>query len=69
MKLISFDELVTGTLTRKRVSWRRYGVNGEKRRAMVHRFDIPGGDTIVDVMKENVVKTSPLLAQLMKRGR
>jgi hypothetical protein len=56
-----------GLSTRRRVSYRRYGLNGEHRRPIVHRFDIKGGDTMMDLIKASITQSNPLLRRLMAK--
>ena len=57
-------ELMDSALHRPRVSFRRYGLNGEHRRPIFHRFDIKGGATLAQLMVENVTKNNSLLKRL-----
>lgn len=53
--------------TRPRVSYRRYGLNGEHSRPIIHRFDIKGGDTMMDLFKANFTSSNQLLRRLMAK--
>lgn len=64
-----FADIVTKCFRDRVVTWRRYGLNGEKRRPMIHRFEVPGGDTRLDIMRENITTDNALLRRLMKKGR
>lgn len=67
---MSFSQIVANALdpSRTRVSYRRYGLNNELRRPIIHRFNIKDGDTLGMLMAENVSGSNPLLRQLMNRG-
>lgn len=66
-KQLSVSMLISNQ--RRCVSWRKYGLNGEKRRAIIHRFEIIGGDTLADVMMENIHRSNHLLRSLIKGGK
>lgn len=57
-------EGVAWLMSAKRVTWRRCGKNGEARRPMVHRFEVAGGATLIDVMAANITRNSSLLSRL-----
>lgn len=61
-----FSEIAAACMRRRRVSWRRYGPNGEKRRPIIHRFDIKGGDRIIDILVADITRTCALLDRLKK---
>jgi hypothetical protein len=53
----------------RRVTYRTYGLHGEKRRPMFHRFEVKGGVTPLDVMAENVIRHNALFRALVQRGK
>ncbi len=53
----------------RRVTFRTYGMNGEHRRPMFHRFEVKGGVRVLDLIAENVARNNSLLRALMKRGK
>lgn len=69
--MTTFAQFVSKTwddsFKRPRVSYRRYGLNGEYRRPIIHRFDIKGGDTVMDLMTENITRSNSLLRRLQGR--
>ena len=65
----TLEEIVSFALNGKRVSWRAYGMHGERRRPMIHRFPVKGGDTVAEVMKENLTRTCALLETLARKSR
>lgn len=48
-KQISVDSMMD--FRRRNISWRKYGLHGELKRPIHHRFDIKGGDTMFDVLR------------------
>lgn len=62
-------DIVTKCFRDRVVSYRRYGLHGEYRRPIIHRFEIKGGDTRLDAMRENITQGNSLYNALMKRGR
>lgn len=54
-------------LSKRCVTWRRYGLSGELRRPMVHRFEVKGGDKLIALVAENVTRSNALFHRLSKR--
>lgn len=64
----SLSNILRCAWTRPRVSFRYYGPNNESRRPIFHRFDIKGGATMLDAMRENIVRHNALYRRLLLRG-
>jgi hypothetical protein len=67
----TFSEIVHNTLFSKRcVTWRTYGMNGEHRRPMFHRFHCKApAVTLSSLIAENVSRSNSLYNHLLKKGR
>lgn len=63
------SSVIAATMSAKRVSWRRYGLNGEKRRPIVHRFEVKGGATMMDAFVENLTRNNLLFEALKKKTK
>lgn len=53
------------SLHAKRVTFRKYGLAGEKRRPMFHRFEVKGGVSVASLMADNILQSNTLLRRLM----
>lgn len=62
------SELISSVLKR-RVSWRTYGMHGEKRRPMIHRHPCNAPSTVLDIVAENVSNGNALYKQLTRKGK
>jgi hypothetical protein len=60
----TFTDLITHMWTGKRVTFRVHGQHGELRKPMVHRFEVPGGISVSELMAQNVTKENALLKRL-----
>lgn len=65
----SYGEAIGWSMHAKRVTYRRYGLNGELRRPMIHRFEVRGGEPVTQLMANSIMQTNGLLKRLMKRGK
>lgn len=54
-------------VARNNVSYRTYGSQGQYQRAIFHRFDIKGGDSMQNVIANNIEKANPLYRYLMDK--
>jgi hypothetical protein len=52
------------SINRRNITFRRYGLNGELKRAMHHRFEVKGGVSMVSLIAENVTRNNELLRRL-----
>lgn len=67
----SVADIMTNTL-RAGVSYRRYGLHGEQRRLIVHRFPaskLKCESSMGEVMAETITQFNPLLRALMHKGK
>lgn len=62
-------EAISWSMTAKRVTYRQYGLHGELRRPMIHRFEVPGGVSVTALMAENITRENSLLKRLMRKGK
>lgn len=65
----SLADIVSWTMQAKRVTWRRFGANGERRRPIVHRFEVNGGEPASVILTDMITNANPLLARLAERPR
>lgn len=64
----SFSQMLHWVMNAKRVSYRRHGNHGELKRPMMHRFEVKGGETLVQALSRNLEYRNTLLQRLMQRG-
>ena len=68
--LPSFSEIVSNTFAAG-VSFRRYGMNGELKRNIIHRFPakkLKCESSVTNLMADNITRSNSLLAMLKKAG-
>lgn len=64
----SLADAMAWSMRAKRVTYRQYGLHGELRRPMIHRFEVPGGVSTMYLMAENIMCENLLLKALMRKG-
>ena len=65
----SLADAMIWSMRAKRVTYRQYGLRGELRRPMIHRFEVPGGVSMTHLIAENVTRENSLLKALMRKGK
>lgn len=58
---------VIDRFSRRCITWRRYGKNGELRRPMVHRFEVKGGDKLSVLLVANLTANNQFFKRLCSR--
>lgn len=57
-------DFISKFASRRNVSWRKCGLNGEHRRPIFHRFEIIGGHSGGSVIAQTILKSNPLLKSI-----
>lgn len=65
----TFSDLFRNMQTKKNVSYRRFGIHGDQERPIFHRFEIKGGETLLQAIGRNVTANNTLLQRLMQKGK
>ena len=64
---VSFTQVVSETLRRKCITYRRHGQHGELLKPMHHRFEVKGGESHTQAMVRNLSTNNAFFKRLCQR--